>query len=87
MVVNLWFWKLLAPPPLHAPRGLVIKQCMYSVTTKRVGVTNVPVERQLVLHILCVCVCVALGIQHATRMRHIVICVLSSSTLFFHIIS
>jgi hypothetical protein len=33
------------------------------------------------------CVFVALVIQHATRMRHIVICDLSSSTIFFHIIS
>jgi sulfur transfer complex TusBCD TusB component (DsrH family) len=30
---------------------------------------------------------VSLGIQHAIRMCHIVICVLSSSTEFFHIIS
>jgi len=33
------------------------------------------------------CVSVALGIQHAMRMRHIVICDLPRSTVFFHIIS
>jgi len=30
---------------------------------------------------------VALGIENATRMRHIVICGLPRSALFFHIIS
>jgi hypothetical protein len=30
---------------------------------------------------------VALGIQHAMRIRHIVICDLPRSTIFFHIIS
>jgi hypothetical protein len=33
------------------------------------------------------CVSVALGIQHAKRMRHIVICGFSGSTKFIHIIS
>jgi hypothetical protein len=30
---------------------------------------------------------VALGIQHAVGMRHIVLCGLSGSSIFFHIIS
>jgi hypothetical protein len=35
----------------------------------------------------CECMFVALGIQHAMRKRHIVICALSGSTILFHIIS
>ena len=34
-----------------------------------------------------VCVCVALVIQHAMRRSHIVICGLSGTTVFFHIMS
>jgi hypothetical protein len=33
------------------------------------------------------CVLIALGIQHAMRTRHIVICGLLRSTLFFHFTS
>jgi len=33
------------------------------------------------------CVLVALGIQHAMRVRHIVICGLTGPTMIYHIIS
>jgi hypothetical protein len=36
---------------------------------------------------VCARACAALYIQHAMRMRHIIICGLSGSTAFFHIIS
>ena len=35
----------------------------------------------------CECVFLVLGIRHALRMRHFVICGLPRSALFFHIIS
>ena len=33
------------------------------------------------------CVLVALGVHHAMRMRHIVVCGQPGSTIFFHIVS
>jgi hypothetical protein len=59
---------------------------MYNVTLRRVGSTTVAVEKQSVLRILSACQ-VALGIQHAMHMRHIVICDQPGSAIFFHIIS
>jgi hypothetical protein len=59
----------------------------------RVRATIFAVEKQEVLHILCVCVCVCvcvfvtLGIQHATRVRHIFIHCLSASNIFLHVFS
>ena len=39
------------------------------------------------MYSVCLCVSVASGIQHAMRMRHIAICGLSGSSIFFHVIS
>ena len=62
-------------------------QCTYNVTFRRVRATIVVVEKQWVLHNLSLCVFVALGIQHAMRVRLIVIVVCPAlqnvSTFFF----
>ena len=60
-------------------------QRTYNVTFRRVRAGIVSVQKQWVLHNLCVFV--ALGIQHEMDMRHIVICGLPHSTTLFYIIS
>ena len=57
-----------------------------TLTFRRVRITIVANEKAVTVT-FSECVCVALVIQHAMRMRHIVICGLPVSTLFFHIIS
>jgi len=61
------------------------RHCTYNLILRCIHATIVAVEKQY--YILCVCVFVALVIQQALRMRHIVICGLSVSTIFSHIIS
>jgi hypothetical protein len=56
-----------------------------NIIFRYVRLTIVAVEKQQVLHILSVSV--ALVIQHAIRMRRIVIRGLSGFTIFFHNIS
>ena len=57
-----------------------------NVTLRRVRVTIFAVGKSVSIT-YSECVSVALGIQHAMRMRHIVMCGLSGSTTFSHIIS
>jgi hypothetical protein len=61
-------------------------QTTYSVTVRRLRATAVAVKKAISVT-YSECMSVAYVIQHAKRMRHIVICGLSGSTTLFHIIS
>ena len=54
-----------------------------NVTLRRIRVTTVAEQKLYVLHILTVFV--ALGMQHAMPMGHIVMCGLPRFTVFFHV--
>jgi hypothetical protein len=58
----------------------------YNVTMRHIHATIVENGKAMSI-IYFKCVSVALGIQHAMRMCHIVICGLSNCTIFFPIIS
>ena len=60
------------------------KAMKYNVTLRRVRVTIVAVEKAIRIT-YSERVFVALGIQHAMRMHHNVVCCLSGSPVFFHI--
>ena len=56
----------------YVQRHLFLQERQRNVTLRRAPTTKAAVEKQYVLHILSVFV--ALRMQHAMRMRHIVIC-------------
>ena len=60
------------------------RQCTYNVTLRRVRATNC-CRKSNKYYIFLVCVC-SLSYPTCKRMRHIVICGLPGSTIFFHII-
>jgi hypothetical protein len=55
-------------------------QCAYNLTMRRFRSTIRLVEKPWVLHNLIICIC---SLRYAMRMRHIVICGLPRSTIFF----
>jgi len=60
---------------MYVQRNTEARSCNHCCSTKATNVTYSE------------CVLVALGIEHAMRLRHIVIGDLPRSTIFFHIIS
>jgi hypothetical protein len=58
---------------MYVQRNIEAPSCNYSCSGKTIIVTH------------SVCVFVALGIQYAMHMRHIVICALSDSVVVLHI--
>jgi hypothetical protein len=60
-------------------------QCTYNLTSQRVRVTIVAVEKHCITHSQCLSV--ALIIQHVKRTRRIMSCGLSGSNIFFFTLS
>jgi hypothetical protein len=61
---------------------LEVRQCIIKVTSRFFRATIVVVDKTIIIT-YSECVSAALGIQHAVRMRNIVICALSNCTICF----
>jgi hypothetical protein len=71
---------------MHYSKIVQDSQCTRDVILKSFRSTIVAVEKAISIT-YSECVSVALGIQHAVRVRHTVIFSLPRSAIFFHIIS
>jgi hypothetical protein len=61
------------------------RHCTYEAELRRVCITTVAVEKQLIIA-YSECASLALGIQHAMRIRHTLTSGLAPSSVFFHIL-
>jgi len=75
------------PISLSAYFIFTTKQALYVSHKTEVHLCNNCRSRKAKYYIFQKCVSVALGIQHELHKHHTVICDLSGSTIFFHIIS
>jgi hypothetical protein len=74
---------------IHTAHGTVVRDVVGFVTRQEIEAhsCNHCCSGKAICIAYSECVSVALGIQHAISMRHVIICGLSGSTIVFHLIS
>jgi hypothetical protein len=63
----------------------ITRQAMYVSSNNELRLCNLCCSGKAMSITYSECVFVALGVQHSICMRHIIICGLSGSTIFYHI--